>query len=319
GNQVRLVNQVNTVLGDVNAETLNVNVTGNLADADGTVITVNGTSNLTASGDIVLDGINGVSTHQLGEVTASAGNVNLVANDMLINQIAAQSTITLQSNGQITDANAAGVNLIAEQVQLTAQTGIDLDLQAEVLNIVNTTSGEVNIENTEVVLVELLRNAGGDITFENQQQVTIDRIETAGHLDMTIRNGDIRGEGLTPAHTEADADIVAASADFLALRGSFGTLSRPIVAYIPGDITVFSRISFSPVFLPTEPLDRIADTSLLKFSALDTLSSLAGEQVVEVESLDDVDPAIFTNIQNYNMSDIAIRMPKDQLFEDETE
>lgn len=43
----------------------------------------------------------------------------------------------------------------------------------------------------------------------------------------------------------------------------------------------------------------------------------AGEQLIDVESLADIDPAIFTPVRNYVYQDVSIRLPSDQLYEDE--
>ncbi len=47
--------------------------------------------------------------------------------------------------------------------------------------------------------------------------------------------------------------------------------------------------------------------------------SLASELLVEVESLGEIDEAIFTNLQNYALQDISILLPQDQRFDDEEE
>jgi len=57
----------------------------------------------------------------------------------------------------------------------------------------------------------------------------------------------------------------------------------------------------------------------IDFTVLGTISAVAGEQLVEIESLSEVDPAIFTALRNYNQEEIAIRMPRDQLYDDELE
>ena len=43
----------------------------------------------------------------------------------------------------------------------------------------------------------------------------------------------------------------------------------------------------------------------------------AGEQLIDVESLADIDPAIFTPVRNYVYQDVSIRLPSDQLYENE--
>ena len=49
--------------------------------------------------------------------------------------------------------------------------------------------------------------------------------------------------------------------------------------------------------------------NLVVFSGLAELST---QQLIEVESLDEFDPAIFTAVRNYSYEDVAILMPADQ-------
>jgi hypothetical protein len=50
---------------------------------------------------------------------------------------------------------------------------------------------------------------------------------------------------------------------------------------------------------------------------VDAIGSASQQRLIEVESIEDIDPAIFTAVRNYNYDDISIRMPRDQLYEDE--
>ena len=84
---------------------------------------------------------------------------------------------------------------------------------------------------------------------------------------------------------------------------------------VPGSVLIDTRASFNPEF--ADPAPASLTTTGIDFSILGALSALAGEQRVVVESLAEVDPAIFTNLQNYSMGEIAIHMPRDQLYEDE--
>ena len=61
------------------------------------------------------------------------------------------------------------------------------------------------------------------------------------------------------------------------------------------------------------------DRSLLQFNAFDALSTLSGGQLVELETLAEINPAIFTDVRNYASAEIAIRLPRDQLYADELE
>ena len=51
----------------------------------------------------------------------------------------------------------------------------------------------------------------------------------------------------------------------------------------------------------------------------DSLNSVSGQQLIEIESLADIDPAIFTELHNYSQKNISIRLPRDQMFDDELE
>ena len=63
-----------------------------------------------------------------------------------------------------------------------------------------------------------------------------------------------------------------------------------------------------------EPL-KPNDTSTAKISITDAFSSLAGQQLIEVESIGDIDPAIFTDVRNYSHSDLALMMPSNQRYD----
>jgi hypothetical protein len=45
----------------------------------------------------------------------------------------------------------------------------------------------------------------------------------------------------------------------------------------------------------------------------------AGEQLVEVELLEQIDPAVFTGVKNYFYREVSILLPEDQRYEDELE
>jgi hypothetical protein len=41
--------------------------------------------------------------------------------------------------------------------------------------------------------------------------------------------------------------------------------------------------------------------------------------LVEVEPIEEINPAVFTEVRNYSYDNVSIRFPCDQLFEDELE
>ena len=84
------------------------------------------------------------------------------------------------------------------------------------------------------------------------------------------------------------------------------------------ELLLASTIS-SKVFFGGRPPPVNNDTSDLQISILDSANSVSGQQLIEVESIADIDPAIFTELHNYSKEDISIRMPRDQMFEDDLE
>jgi hypothetical protein len=49
---------------------------------------------------------------------------------------------------------------------------------------------------------------------------------------------------------------------------------------------------------------------------LSQLLLAAGDQLIEVEPLEDVNPAVFTDVRNYSADNISIMLPADQRYED---
>ena len=110
---------------------------------------------------------------------------------------------------------------------------------------------------------------------------------------------------------------ITADAAFVTVNGEFGTIERPIVLRLNSEFFLASTIS-STFFLGGSP-PVVNDTSDLQLSVFDSLNSVSGQQLIEIESLADIDPAIFTELHNYSQKNISIRLPRDQMFDDELE
>lgn len=328
-----ITNQIDKLNNVTASGTIGIQSDNNLT-IDGAV-TANSDIDITSSGRIIMT--------DPSSVKSSSGNITLnvgtdAGADLGLLQ-ASNGTVTINANdgqGYITDANGVTTNVIANNVVLNAGNGIgssgdSIETQASNLTAVNgavnSSSAIINISNKGDVYVSEITNDTGGINFTNEGDIDIGRISTStsntqASVSITANSGSITAHRPMPTSnpiSAEEADIAAYSADIYA-AGNFGTPDRPVIIYAKGNITLFSVISWDPVFLPSDAYPgRISNTSLLNFSAFETLTSLAGDQVVEVESLDDVDPAIFTNVHNYNMAEIAIRMPRDQLYEDELE
>ena len=214
-----------------------------------------------------------------------------------------------------------GSGLVAPRIELRATTGIGngqtaVTTQAATLVAENATN-QINLKNTGVVTLESLKNTG-DITFNNDADIyfkpgSVDAGFSIGTLFLKTETGSFLGSG--DANPD-NPDITAYAGIFFGLQGTFGTINRPLVLNMQDSVLINTRSSLNPIFYPNQPRT-VDDRSLLQFSAFDALSTLSGGQLVELETLAEINPAIFTDVRNYASAAIAIRMPRDQLYEDE--
>ncbi len=271
---------------------------------------------------------NGQITMDANSSSVAVGNIGYSAEDNLNVSLlnTADGTVSLASqDGQIIDTNGDLDNIVANRAELVSQNGIGvldaIETQLTTLHAQNGV-GQININNRGTITLERLATIG-DIEFNNTDLNGSDIYFVPGSVDagyddgallMTTEGGSFLGVGGVPSFE--NADIVARAATFVdaSFSGTFGSIARPLVLRVRDIATISVRTSFSPLF--AAPLPEINDSaSLFSFSSFDTISALAGGQLVEVESLVDVDPAIFTDLRNYNNDEIAVRLPNDQLFD----
>lgn len=288
--------------------------------------------------------INNINHSNIISINA-ADNVNVTSNGISLSSVSA-NTITLDAgNAAITDSNAGSVNLVANTVNLYATGGIGsisnpIDTQITgitspgELTAINKVGGDISISNVGNVLLRKVSNldGNGDIRFDNIGDVTIDTLETitsytdngTGRIDVNVTNGSIYG-----AETTVDgdpkllyitqSDVRAHSISFLMDgENSIGTASRPLSVEVPDTVEILLSTQNFIYFYGTEPLDFIGENDLSN-QIFDLINNLTGQQLIEVESLAQIDPAIFTDVRNYSHSDNAIMMPVDQRYDDNEE
>jgi len=284
---------------------------GNITDIGSALVDVSNagsTTTLSAGGDIAL-----ANTDFAGGVNANAGN-RISINDatgLTLGTVTATNEINLTSG-----SNINGGTLTSARVNLTAETGINVTTQTGLLNA-NNTAGAITVNNTGNVTIESLKTVG-DITLNNDANISmqpgsVDADYDTGVIAMTTTTGSFLGLG---APDDSNPDITGFSGTFIGRLGSFGTAIRPLVISIKDEILINTRQSISPRYVPTPP--RIVnDLSDITFDFIDASNAVSGEQLITLEELEDIDPAIFSDVRNYTYGQIAIRLPRDQLFEDE--
>jgi len=297
-----------------------ISLTSNTAN-----INQNGIINNTA-GDLTLNAAQSI-IMAANASTQSTGNITYLStlNQSLASLTSSGGGISItSSSGAINDANANNLNLSAASLVLRASSGIGsgdaIETTTAQLDVINTGigTGKVEIANSGDVLVTNLVN-NGDIIFNNDTNVTLDNIDagfTVGALQMNVTNGSVFGvdRGIGNDFFTI-ADITADTAIIFVSNGEFGTFERPIVLSLNSEFFLASTISSTFFLGGPPPLNN--DTSDIQFSVFDSINSVSGQQLIEVESLADIDRAIFTDLHNYDTQEISLRLPRDQIFEDD--
>lgn len=323
-NDIVLNNTTVTRLNNVSSRNLSVTSNGsaaNIIQSSGTV-TSTGLATLNSSGDITLTN----AANNFNQVAGiSLQDFNIRDTDSIALNAISGNTVKIVSGASISDSNDTGVqvnNITANTVTLSAVTGVGNGNAIETITSnldVTSTSGPININNSgDLKSTTLITD--GNISLLNQGNVEITKIDVgygtrsplAGNtLTMTVLAGSVTAKTSPAAAYKAIPDITAFNADIIVAGGTFGTSGRPISVRVNNEFNLFSLQS--AVYYIGEPL-KPNDTSTAKISITDAFSSLAGQQLIEIESIGDVDPAIFTDVRNYNHSDLALMMPSDQRY-----
>ena len=349
GGTTQINDLIRSTAGSINlTSNNNVNLAGNLeANNDivlqslnsgiqqqGQLSTQQGNITLTAAGDIAM-GTNAVATAASGGITYTGSSIAATS------FIAEAGTVTLAATrGAITDGNGDSVNVTANRLVADALTGIGAENRFETmiseLSLSNNT-GLVDLQNGLALTINrlhsngdvVLHNLAGDITLDNTSGTLYDQSQTdsrlaggtananyeIGTLTINVANGNLLGSN-DPGPNIQNPDIVARSAVLTTPVGSIGSPDRMLVIYVKDYLFIGGARSWGPLWgFDTRPTT-VDNQATIQGSLSDLLAS-GNEQLVEVETLDEVDPAVFTNVRNYFYDDIAIMLPRDQQYYDE--
>ncbi|MEM5880877.1 MAG: hypothetical protein QXW01_03540 [Candidatus Aenigmatarchaeota archaeon] len=150
----------------------------------------------------------------------------------------------LTATGSITDDNDAQVDIVARDLTLTAETGIDLDTEITgILTATNNTSGSIDINNTGNLRIESITNEGraviltatGLIRDDNDAEVDIE----AGDLTLTAGTGidlDTEITGILNATNNTSGSIDINNTGDLQI-GLIINTGRPVILTATGSIT----------------------------------------------------------------------------------
>ncbi|MFK5914031.1 MAG: filamentous hemagglutinin N-terminal domain-containing protein [Woeseiaceae bacterium] len=343
-NSVTLENTVDTVLGEISASTFNlkilnssstVQLNNSILSASSLMIDSLGDVSLTNDnelGDINIVNANSLSIRNINSSNITNVNVandaELYSNGVRLGYVKANKVTIDSGNSNIVDTNGSDLNIEANNIILLASNGIGtVDDKIETqsngeISATNINGGDIAISNIGDLILRDVSNLGGDIAIDNIGDLTIDSLETitdftdagTGRIDINVTNGSIFGS--TKDNYAQQSDVRAHSISlFLDGNNSIGTGQRPLSVEVPETVEVLlSRQTFI-YFYGTEPNDFIGENELSN-QIFDLINNLAGQQLIEVESLAQIDPAIFTDVRNYSHSDTALMMPADQRYDE---
>ncbi|OZY87481.1 hypothetical protein CBP51_11055 [Cellvibrio mixtus] len=303
------------------------------------VIKGNGEISFVAADDIQM--ANGSLTESL------SGNVTYRGKNIALGSIkAVNGSVNLTANGAISDNNGDDINIEANRWNADAIAGIGvgrfgslgqdaIETDVNILSVRNAGKlqgdTKINILNTDSLIIEQLRNNGdisianltGDIILDNTnnepfnindsdartQGGVINAGTNGGILTLSIPNGMVRAENKA---VKSNPDIIADIATFdysENTKFSFGERDRKIVMHIPSFYKQTARTS-SIIWYLKKPLDTTDSSTPIK-------NLMSNDQLIQIEGLSEIDPAIFTNVSNYIHDEVAILMPADQRFDED--
>ena len=333
GNGKLLINEAGTLLAQGGGS---IELAAGSIEQHSAVVS-DGSMKAAVSGDIVMT--------NRATIESQRGDVELSSNNMQLAMVkATEGAVIMNAKGAIADSNLDETNIIASVWRADAANGIgvegvdsietDVDrLSVRNLGSIAGTKSSINIANMNSVVIEqlinngniLFSNANGDVILDNTNNLEFDITKTSaieqggvinantgingGSLRLSINGGSVRA--INKAN-KANPDVIAESAAFVYPKQNiytFGERNRKIVMHIPTEYFQSARTS-SVLWHIKKPLYIIDSSVPLK-------NLLTNDQLIQLEGLSEIDPAIFTNVKNYVHDEVAILMPADQRFDDD--
>lgn len=334
-----------TVGGDATISGNNAIVSGDVAVTGNLNLTSAQSTQLQANiqaGQADITATNGEITMADGSRLTTTGNISLNANqNITLSELEANGeNITLVSNtGSVGSVAGSQTNIRANDLTVTTETGVEVAGDALGLSVasltLNNNTGSVSLVNDQEIRVVQLRsnndvtfiNTAGDVVFDNtpDEPYLFEGTNDArvaggvananfdvGTLDLNVTDGAVRAIG--PLNT-LQPDLVGFRVTVLSQ--GFGVNGRPIVVLAKEELVVNSLTGFLPIFA-----NGISPNIPFQPGNLTDLSSLIqgrNDLLVNVEAAEEIDPAVFTGVRNYSYDNISIRLPRDQLFEEDEE
>ncbi len=342
---VQLIDNVVANTGAIDIQGRNINLAGDLmGQADINIVSATGALQQhglvqSQQGSIVIDVEGDLVMEGSSEAQASGDIVYRAANLAITKMETKAGAVALAAHGgAVTDNNGQSTNVTAQRLIIDAEAGIGATDVIEILVSelsVSNNRGDIRLENGQAVNVDRLRSNGnivfnnlaGSVTLDNTNNLLFSRNEPdarvaggtmnanydIGNLTINVAQGDLIA--INSPNLD-NPDIVARNAALIAPTGNIGGPGRPLVIYVKDSLFIGGLRSWSPLWGFNTAPQFVENTSTIQGNLSDLLAS-GNEQLVTVETLEEVNPAVFTSVRNYFYDDISILLPRDQLYYDD--
>jgi hypothetical protein len=267
---------------------------------------------LTGGHDIDLKAIKGDIT-QNSAIIRSTGDLalNSVSGDILLNNennsigipitVDAADTASLRTKGDLQLAKVSAKDLLLTATgNITSKDSIIVHGSAKFMS-----EEDINIGDTVNHLNTVDIEANGDVTVASRGSISIDKAVIGRRFElkspMITFNGPAKAETLNVLSVNGLDDGLNPS----------GMKHVLVIVGMHGRVLIDDVIDFNDALVEGLGLVRSATNKVFgarKFTSAD--------QMIEIEELTEIDPAIFTNVKNYVYQDVSIRLPSDQLYEE---
>ncbi len=176
------------------------------------------------TGEILFTSGNDITVADRSRLISNAGDIDLSAvNNVDLGYVAtgADVEVTADSDatgtGAITDNKGNSINIIADDLNLYSAEGIGsgsiLEIAVDVLNAENTTSGNIEIDNTGNLFAESVINDGADIKINVHSDLSLGTVQAAGN---TV---ELTADGAITDGDDTQVDILSNAAVLSAVKG----------------------------------------------------------------------------------------------------
>ncbi len=310
---------------EISSGTGSINQNGDIATNSGSIVVAadKGEVNLDEDARIVANG--GSVSIKAGEgdvnmgsdtrIAAHGGDVSIdAAGSVVVAEVVSSGKVQINAGGgNVSDGNGGATNVTAGELEVSANTGFgDEDaLETEVSNIdITTNTGNVAVNNTGDVAVGKVSTGEGDISLANDGNVELgggsvvaENGTNGGSVKIDVSHGSVSQRGSTQVPAVKSGGVVVINApDGAVGEGGGLRVDAPFVE-------VIAAIKAGNIFV-NPGADKIEYFSgSFKFD----------DQLLAVEPLDDINPAIFANVKSYSFNDISLLLPRDQLYDEDDE